>query len=80
MWNKPTDEELARMPRLYETEGIPLEDKIIHQHYFIGGSDWYMGCPFLLTTKLHLERAGRVYILFDDSDDCTANQLKPLKR
>ncbi len=30
------------MPRLYETESIPFEDKIIHQHYFIGGSDWYM--------------------------------------
>ena len=42
MWNKPSDEELARMPRLYETESIPLEDKTIHQHYFIGGSDWYM--------------------------------------
>jgi len=41
MWNKPTDKQLERMPRLYETEGTPLEDKIIHQHYFIGASDWY---------------------------------------
>ncbi len=42
MWNQPTPEELNRMPRLYETEGTRLEDKTIHQHYFIGGSDWYM--------------------------------------
>ena len=42
MWNEPSDDELYRMPRLYETEGTPLEDKIIHQHYFIGSSDWYM--------------------------------------
>ncbi len=42
MWNKPSDEELSRMPRLYETENVPLEDKIIHQHYFIGSCDWYM--------------------------------------
>lgn len=42
MWNRPSDAELGRMPRLYETEGTPLQDKIIYQHYFIGGSDWYM--------------------------------------
>ena len=42
MWNKPTVEELNRLPRLYETEHIAPEDKIIHQHYFLGGCDWYM--------------------------------------
>ncbi len=42
MWNRPTPEQLARLPRLYETENTPPEDKMIHQHYFIGGSDWYM--------------------------------------
>ena len=21
---------------------MPLEDKLIHQHYFLGGCDWYM--------------------------------------
>ncbi len=42
MWNKPSDEELNRMPRLYETENVPLDDKMIYQHYFLGGSDWYM--------------------------------------
>ena len=42
MWNTPTKEELAKIPRLYETENIPLKDKIIHLHFFIGGCDWYI--------------------------------------
>jgi len=42
MWNKPTDRQLSKMPNFYETEDVPTEDKIIHQHYFLGASDWYM--------------------------------------
>jgi hypothetical protein len=42
MWNTPTKEELANIPRLYETENIPLKDKIIHMHFFIGGCDWFI--------------------------------------
>ena len=42
MWNKPTEKQLLKMPRLYETDNIPINDKIIHQHYFFRGSDWYM--------------------------------------
>jgi len=42
MWNKPTKEQLSKIPKLYETEKIPLNDKIIHLHFFIGGSDWYI--------------------------------------
>ena len=42
MWNKPTSEELDNLPRLYETEDVPLEEKIIRQHYFLGGTDWYI--------------------------------------
>jgi len=30
------------MPRLYETEHVPLKDKLIHLHFFIGGCDWYV--------------------------------------
>ena len=41
MWNVPSDEELRRLPRLYETEGSPLEDKIVQMHFFLGGCDWY---------------------------------------
>lgn len=42
MWNQPTKEQLAKIPRLYETEGIPLKDKLIYHHFFIGGCDWYV--------------------------------------
>ena len=42
MWNEPTKEQLAKIPRLYETENVPLKDKQVHLHFFIGGSDWYV--------------------------------------
>jgi hypothetical protein len=42
MWNEPTQEQLARIPRLYETEDVPLRVKPIYLHFFIGGCDWYV--------------------------------------
>ena len=42
MWNTPTKDRLSKIPRLYETEHIPLRDKLIHLHFFIGGCDWYV--------------------------------------
>jgi hypothetical protein len=42
MWNIPSAERLAKIPRLYETESIPLADKEIHLHFFIGGCDWFI--------------------------------------
>ena len=42
MWNKPTKERLNRIPRLYETEDVPLKEKLVHLHFFIGGCDWYI--------------------------------------
>jgi len=42
MWNEPSKERLDRIPRLYETENTPLENKEIHLHFFIGGCDWYI--------------------------------------
>ena len=42
MWNIPTQERLNKIPKLYETEEIPLDKKIIYLHFFIGGSDWYI--------------------------------------
>ena len=41
MWNKPTSDELSKVPRLYSAEHIPLKEKVIYMHFFIGGSDWY---------------------------------------
>jgi hypothetical protein len=42
MRNEPTDTELAKIPRLYETEDVSVKDKIIHIHFFLGNSDWYI--------------------------------------
>ncbi len=41
MWNEPSLGRLGRIPGLYETEEIPLKDKVIHLHFFIGGCDWF---------------------------------------
>jgi len=42
VWNIPSPEKLACIPRLYETENIPLKDKLIYLHLFIGGCDWFI--------------------------------------
>ena len=42
MWNEPTRKALLALPRLYETDKIPVKDKLIHMHFFIGGCDWYV--------------------------------------
>jgi hypothetical protein len=42
MWNEPDKEQLSKIPKLYETENVPLKDKLIHLHFFIGGCDWYV--------------------------------------
>ena len=42
MWNEPTKERLNRIPKLYVTEDIPLQDKPIHLHFFIADCDWFV--------------------------------------
>ena len=42
MWNEPSKERLAKIPKLYETEHIPLKDKLIYLYCFIAGCDWYV--------------------------------------
>ena len=42
MWNVPSQERLDQIPRLYETESIPIDEKVIHLHFFLGGSDWFI--------------------------------------
>lgn len=32
----------ATVPRLYETEGQPFAEKVLHLHYFAGGCDWWL--------------------------------------
>ncbi|WP_041280587.1 DUF2958 domain-containing protein [Desulfosudis oleivorans] len=42
MWNEPNEDMLQRIPKLYETEHVPLTDKLIYMHFFIGGCDWFV--------------------------------------
>ena len=42
MWNEPTKKQLDALPGLYDTEDISTDDKIVHMHFFIGGSDWWI--------------------------------------
>jgi len=41
MWNKPTKNQLSKLPELYSTESVPLIEKVIYMHFFLGGCDWY---------------------------------------
>ena len=42
MWNEPSKERLSKIPGLYETEKVPLREKLIYLHFFIAGCDWYV--------------------------------------
>lgn len=42
MWNIPTPEKLAEIPRLYANEKTSLKNTLIYLHFFIDGSDWYI--------------------------------------
>ena len=42
MWNVPSKRRLDQIPKLYETEEVPLKDKLIYLHFIIGNSDWYI--------------------------------------
>jgi hypothetical protein len=42
MWNIPGRQRLAILPKLYETEHVPLKEKLIHLHFFIADCDWYI--------------------------------------
>lgn len=41
MWNKPSVNELDKLPRFYSTEEVPFKEKLIVMHFFMGGSDWF---------------------------------------
>lgn len=42
MWNEPTDNQLAKLPKLYASENTPWEETAIHMHFFLAGCDWFM--------------------------------------
>ena len=45
MWNTPTQQCLAQIPKLYTTENIPIKEKLVYMHFFLAGCDWYV-CEF----------------------------------
>ena len=42
MWNPPSNAELQKLPPLGHYSETSLPDIKIHQHYFIGGADWWV--------------------------------------
>ncbi len=45
MWHIPSQKRLDAIPRLYETEGIAIEKKLIHLYLHIFNSEWFV-CEF----------------------------------
>jgi hypothetical protein len=44
MWNEPSMDLLKKLqiPKIYATDFIRSEDKLIFVHFFIGGCDWFI--------------------------------------
>lgn len=38
----PTAEQLAAVPKLYETDSVPAAEKVIQLHYFMLDCDWWL--------------------------------------
>ena len=42
MFNRPTKQQLAMVPKLYATDSISMKDKLVYLHFsFPDGSDWW---------------------------------------
>jgi hypothetical protein len=54
---EPTPEQLARLPKLYETGRVPLKDKPIYIYFFIGDCDWFVSESPPPATGNHLTAA-----------------------
>jgi len=42
MWNKPSKEQLAKIPPLDSQSEVKQENVIIHLHFFSGACDWWI--------------------------------------
>jgi len=51
MWNEPSKQKLNRLPNMYSTEEIPVKEKLVYLHFFIGNTDFYI-CEFNGTDAL----------------------------
>ena len=75
MWNEPSKERLAKIPRLYKTENVPLKEKEIHLHFFIGVCDWFI-CEYddlffgfaILNNDMQMAEWG--YVSFSELKSC----------
>ncbi len=80
MWTLPSAAQLATIPRLYQTEDLPLKDKLIHLHFFIGNTDFYI-CEYNCTDTFwgfvilngDMEMAEFGYINFDELKSIRVN-------
>jgi len=80
MWSTPTAQELVGIPRLYQAEDIPLKQKLIHLHFFIGSTDFFI-CEYNGTDTFwsfvilngDYEMAEFGYINFDELKSIRAN-------
>ncbi len=76
MKNTPTETQLASIPGLYETDHISTQDKIIHAHFYIGPSHWFIAEFDQIDTMFgfcllngDLEMAEWGYISFQELND-----------
>lgn len=42
MWNVPDKARLDKIPRLYQTEETPAQEKLVYLHFFFGACDWFI--------------------------------------
>jgi len=38
----PSEKVMASWPKLYETDGVPIAEKTVYCHWFIGNCDWWL--------------------------------------
>lgn len=84
MLNQPTKEELDKIPKLYDTENIPLLEKNVYLHFFCGQSDWWIleydpnERLFFGIAKIFMPEMG--YISFDELRDTKAFGVIEIER
>ena len=42
MINRPTESELLQLAQIKIDKNTPLEERVIHMHFFLDGHDWYV--------------------------------------
>ncbi len=84
MYNEPTEEELKKLPKLYETEKIPFSEKDVYFHFLCGNSEWWMleydpnDRLFFCIAKIFEYEAG--YVSFDEMREVKAFGFMEVER